>query len=465
MRFLSPVAAKVVLLVVLVCFPDGVGRSMETASAGGAQGMQGIWHAVSVEGGGVSGSTRVWVIVAEKTLTIRVSNKVIAEAEFRLDPKRTPAEIDLKYHGQNTPGLYDLDGDTLKLCLGGAGARPTQFAGAAGTMLMVLKRHQYQLTKALGSSQTQPGKPPPDVAAAVLDDCDPEYQGEGPHGDGLRLYSRDGKELLALKGLNNCETIGANHAVAIDADRGRIYFRQLVAHRVTAIDLLGNVLFEADDLHADSLAVHPATGNVWCLTGRSLGDGETVVLNQRGEVVATYPVNGFDIAHDPKTDTFWIVGSSLAKVDRRGEVIFRRSPGGWARVSVAINPRDGSAWIAERRHPDVPASASLLLRLDSKGEELQRIDLAPGDPLCVACDPETGTAWVVDTFKAILRVPVGARRPERLEFPARAIAIGPESGQVWATTENDVLRLDKQGKPLSTYPFGKRSGQSWISVR
>jgi DNA-binding beta-propeller fold protein YncE len=304
------------------------------------------------------------------------------------------------------------------------------------------------------------------VAVAVLDDCDTNFRGEGPHGDGIRLFSREGKELFALQGLNNCQTVGANHAVAIDAKRGRIYFRQLVAHRVTALDFFGDTRFEAD-LRAGGLAVDPATGNVWCLTGDSRGSwhGDTVVLNERGELVATYPIDGFDIAHDAKTDTFWIVGSSIAKVDRRGEVIFRKSPGGWARVSVAVNPRDGSAWIAERQHPDVPDSANLLLRLDSKGNELQRIDLAPNSPFCAACDPETGTAWVVDLRKAILRVPIGTHQSERLEIPATAIAIGPETGQIWATTENEILHLDKQGKPLARYPFGKRSGQSWISVR
>jgi uncharacterized protein (TIGR03067 family) len=470
MQTLSPVV-KVVAFLLLLSIHGAIGRAAETDAAGHAERIRGIWQAVSVEGASVEGaevsrSTKLWVIVAEKTLTIRVNSRVVAEAAYRVNAKRTPAEIDLKFQGQDTPGVYEVDGESLKLCLGGGGTRPARFAGTEGAMLLVLQRHEYKLIRSSGAGQARTGRPLPDVAVAVLDDCDRDFRGEGPHGDGIRLLSREGKEFFALRGLNNCETIGANHAVAIDAKRGRIYFRQLVAHRVTALDFSGNIVFEAD-LRAGALAVDPATGNVWCLTGDSRGDwhADTVVLNDRGELVAAYPIDGFDIVHDPKTDAFWIVGTSIAKVDRRGQVVFRKSPGGWARVSVAVNPRDGSAWIAERQHPDVPDSANLLLRLDSKGNELQRIDLAPNNPFCVACDPETGTAWVVDLRKAILRVPIGTHQPERLDIPAMAIAIGPETGQIWATTETEVLHLAKQGKSLARYPFEKRSGQSWISVR
>jgi len=467
MRSFSPVCVNLVSFLLLLSIQDALGQPLEKKGARGADGLQGIWLAVSVEGGGVSGSEKLWVVITAKTLAIRVNNKVIVEASYSLDPTRTPTAIDLKSQGHDTPGVYELDGDTLKLCLGSDNSRPAKFVATDATMLLVLKRQQYKLVRSPGPGLAEIGKPLPDVAVAVLDDCDPNFKGDGPHGDGIRLLSREGKQLFALSGLNNCQTVGANHAVVIDAKRGRVYFRQLVARRVTALDFSGNTLFEVHNFHAHSLAVDPATGYVWCLanqTGMIYGEGETVVLNDRGELVASYPIDGFDIAHDPKTDTFWIVGKSIVKLDRRGEVVFRQSPGGWVRVSVAVNPRDGSAWIAERQHPDVRGSAALVLHLDSEGNELHRIDF-PGDPFCVACDPETGTAWVVDRSKAILRIGVGAQPLGRLDLAAKAVAIGPETGQIWASTENEVLHLDKQGKPVARYPLGKPSGQSWIAVR
>jgi len=465
MKLMLQAVMIVGLLSLLLIGQDGWGTAAETPVTSDAQGPEGIWHAVSVEGGGAVQSKGLSIVITKRTVRMRVNNKVVAEAEYSLDLTRNPAEIDLKFQGHRTPGLYELKGDTLRICLGAESARPATFAVAEGAMLLVLKRPQYKLTRSPGVAHPKVSKALPGVAVAVLDDCDPDYTGDGPHGDGVGVLSREGKELFALTGLNNCETIGANHGIAIDGKRGRVFFRQLVANRVTALDFWGNMLFETDELHADSLAVDPSTGNVWCLTGRALGDGETVVLNERGELVATYAIDGFDIAHDPKTDTFWIVGKRITKVNRKGEVVFRKSPTGWAQVSVAVNRRDGSAWVAERRHPDVAQSASALLHLDAEGKELQRIDLAPADPFCVGCDAETGTAWVVDRRSAILKVRSGAMSPERISVAAVAIAIGSQTGEIWVTTENQVVHLDKQGKPLAKYAMRRPSKQSWIAVQ
>ena len=145
-------------------------------------------------------------------------------------------------------------------------------------MLLVLKHHKYKLVRSVAVEPAEVDEPFPEVAVAVLDNCDPNYKGDGPHGDGVRLLSRNGEELAAIKGLNTCETIGASHKVAIDAKRGRIYVVQLVNRRVTAFDLSGKTLFEVDDFDACSLAVDPMTGNIWCPMGSTLGQGDTPVV-------------------------------------------------------------------------------------------------------------------------------------------------------------------------------------------
>ncbi len=67
--------------------------------------------------------------------------------------------------------------------------------------------------------------------------------------------------------------------------------------------------------------------------------------------------------------------------------------------------------------------------------------------------------------KGILRMPLQGEPLPPLEIPARAIAIGPESGQIWATTSEEVLKLNSEGKPILRYPLGRPSSQSWIAVR
>src|SRR6516162_5222640 len=51
------------------------------------------------------------------------------EVTFKLDPAKKPKEIDVDFDGQAGKGIYELDGDTLKIAHGDLGeARPTEFA-------------------------------------------------------------------------------------------------------------------------------------------------------------------------------------------------------------------------------------------------------------------------------------------------------------------------------------------------
>jgi uncharacterized protein (TIGR03067 family) len=67
---------------------------------------------------------------------------------YKLDTSKKPAEIDLTitngvFKGKTYPGIYQLDGGTLKLCRNQPGQkRPTEFASKKGsdTMFLVLKR-------------------------------------------------------------------------------------------------------------------------------------------------------------------------------------------------------------------------------------------------------------------------------------------------------------------------------------
>jgi uncharacterized protein (TIGR03067 family) len=71
------------------------------------------------------------------------------EFTIKLDPSKKPKAIDLTlldgaFKGKTTMGIYSLDGDTLKLCVGNKEAkdRPTEFkpGGDADLMVFSLKR-------------------------------------------------------------------------------------------------------------------------------------------------------------------------------------------------------------------------------------------------------------------------------------------------------------------------------------
>ena len=55
---------------------------------------------------------------------------------FSLNPSVMPAQFEI----QNLSGIYELDGDSLMICLGPAGARPDTFESTEETWLIVFRR-------------------------------------------------------------------------------------------------------------------------------------------------------------------------------------------------------------------------------------------------------------------------------------------------------------------------------------
>ena len=65
---------------------------------------------------------------------------------FTLDPSQYPKAADLRMGDLTYLGIYELDGDTLRFCLGSTTARPTKFAVKPGGewLYVVLKRKVAQ---------------------------------------------------------------------------------------------------------------------------------------------------------------------------------------------------------------------------------------------------------------------------------------------------------------------------------
>ncbi len=114
--------------------------------------MAGTWRVVAHEKDGKKipddQSTKTKAIIdPEGKLSVQVEGKSVSQASLKLDPTKKPKQADLAFSegelkGKTLLGIYDLDGDNLKLCYSPGKDRPTEFASkpGSGQVLFLLKR-------------------------------------------------------------------------------------------------------------------------------------------------------------------------------------------------------------------------------------------------------------------------------------------------------------------------------------
>ncbi len=75
----------------------------------------------------------LWFVFSEKTITIAVGAKFVAETPYTVDPKAKPAAIDMTFEGEATLGIYEIGKNELRICLNDLGkGRPKSVPAKAG---------------------------------------------------------------------------------------------------------------------------------------------------------------------------------------------------------------------------------------------------------------------------------------------------------------------------------------------
>jgi uncharacterized protein (TIGR03067 family) len=114
--------------------------------------LQGTWKVISMEREGKAAPEDVirvqgaWIIQGDK---IAVGSSKGVRSTYRLDPSKKPKAIDVSSTDpkvKTIPGIYELEGDTLRLCLSYPDnkERPTAFAAPTGSKVSfyVFKREK-----------------------------------------------------------------------------------------------------------------------------------------------------------------------------------------------------------------------------------------------------------------------------------------------------------------------------------
>ncbi|MFL5244643.1 MAG: TIGR03067 domain-containing protein [Gemmataceae bacterium] len=112
--------------------------------------FQGTWTFESVEAGGkklpadqFKGMT---VTFDGDKYSVKTGDKVVEAATQKLDPSKSPKTLDAKVtdgpnKGTVILGIYDISGDTLKVCFDPEGKkRPTEFKGDSGAQTLVVHK-------------------------------------------------------------------------------------------------------------------------------------------------------------------------------------------------------------------------------------------------------------------------------------------------------------------------------------
>ncbi len=108
----------------------------------------GTWLATSVsivsqdgERKPLSGGSPVNVIVSEKTFTMRVGEKTVAEMPYTLDPAKDPGTLELKTPRGPLSGIYRFTGNRLRIRLGDASqGLPRDFSRKSRGLDLMLRR-------------------------------------------------------------------------------------------------------------------------------------------------------------------------------------------------------------------------------------------------------------------------------------------------------------------------------------
>jgi uncharacterized protein (TIGR03067 family) len=145
-----------VWLILAACPVLAAAQSKDGGARKERERLQGTWRLVAREFAGKADSAedlkrvRGKAVVKGDRITVSYLGEDERRLTFKVDPSARPRRIDLtfldgEYKGKTARGIYELDGNKLKVCYAAPkAARPTEFSGKEGEdwVLVVYQREK-----------------------------------------------------------------------------------------------------------------------------------------------------------------------------------------------------------------------------------------------------------------------------------------------------------------------------------
>ena len=312
----------------------------------------------------------------------------------------------------------------------------------------------------ISSCTLVPPAPPHKSTVWILDNADPDYA-TPPFEDTLTVIQSDGSPINAFTGINIDQSIGGNRQLAVSPD-GTYALVSVIgppSPKLVCFEPSGRERWRLDRPVAAVDFLDPYNAYALTATGTIYGEAILRIDPWDGRVLGEADQGGFDLVVDREHGAIWIVGADIKKLNLAMEREFLLDPIGWSAVSVDFTS-DGSVWVAERAHPNVPGSANRLLKISSEGNVVQSVPLN-FSPFCVRVDRSDNSLWVAGGGK-IHKFRGDGTPLVSIAGPSFTLCIDQVDGSVWAAggTGQVVHYASTGGKLLTVTGFS--GDQAWI---
>jgi len=291
----------------------------------------------------------------------------------------------------------------------------------------------------------------------VLNNGDPDRENP-PFNDSLKLFADFGYRMAEWGNFNISESISGIRRLAVTLDGSSCWvsdgdsLKRVHKRASTVLSIPRSI--GALDIGRDDL--------LYALTsGDTIHGDSIVVFDPQGNLVDGKEFGGMDIVVDDKNGSVWIVGSEITRLNLDLQHQFTIDPVAWTATSVDYSD-DGSVWIGEGHHPDVPGSKNRLLHIDLDGEILDSLNLT-SRPNCVRVDRTDGSVLIA--YDGLIRYIPSLVHFELIDDVAGfTLSIDQEKDLIWLAHNSGVNSYSKTGELQTVLTDFEGNDQKFIAT-